>query len=334
MNIFNNEIFENQEILVDFFTEINNFIELNIKIQEEYQKIFMNYINKISDIPLDENIKNSANIIVKFLTLIKSNFELSKECNDKLYELKTMNESFFNNHKNIEEINDFFIKYNDIQNFILKKNLEINKFLNYSTEFTNLCFNSETQTNDTKISEIYTTTNNEFQNGNYEKKPKFEDDTENDNIKQNTIVNEASTIELSNENTLIISEIQGKVILPYTTQELQNILDRNKDKYSNYNEIIENKFTIPYTNFKNPILARFKESFKLVRTKSHGSIKEAFDLGIELLFKHNLHPAIISACRNLDELDIYLSYLEENQTSKFNCFKIKFDIAPIATKEK
>ena len=128
------------------------------------------------------------------------------------------------------------------------------------------------------------------------------------------------------ENTLVISETQGKVFLPYTIDTLKSILEEENTKYKNINEVIEGEFVIPFTNFKNPILSRFKEAFKLIRYKEHGSIKDAFDLGMELLLNYNLHPAIISACKNIDELDIYLDYLENNETDKFDCFNIKFEI--------
>lgn len=55
---------------------------------------------------------------------------------------------------------------------------------------------------------------------------------------------------------------------------------------------------------------------------------KALDLGLELMFNYDLNPIVISACRNLDELDIYLDCLEENQLSSFDCFEIKFEVAP------
>ena len=119
-----------------------------------------------------------------------------------------------------------------------------------------------------------------------------------------------------------------KEMIPKLKNEHQNwnfkILYTDLD----WNEVIENEFTIPYSNVKNPSFSRFKEAFRLVKNKEQKSIKEAFDLGMELLFNYNLHPAIISACKNIDELDIYLDYLENNETDKFNCFNIKFEIAP------
>ena len=132
-----------------------------------------------------------------------------------------------------------------------------------------------------------------------------------------------------NENTLIISELSGKVILPYTKNDLENI--KAKDSQKNYDEIIQENYTLSIDLFKIPFVARFREAFKLARFKEHKSIKFAFDLGTELLFNYNLHPAIISACRNLDELDIYLDYLENNETENFKCFSIIFEIPPVVS---
>ena len=133
------------------------------------------------------------------------------------------------------------------------------------------------------------------------------------------------------ENTLIISETSGQVILPYTKTDLDK-LKQNDNK--TYEEIIQENYTLPIDLFKIPFVARFREAFKLAHTKEKKSIKFAFDLGTELLFNYNLHPAIITACRDLDELDIYLDYLESNETEKFECFNIIFEIPPVISKRK
>ena len=57
---------------------------------------------------------------------------------------------------------------------------------------------------------------------------------------------------------------------------------------------------------------------------------EAFDLGMELTFNYNLHPAIICACKTLSELDLYLDYLDNKENGKFDCFKIIFDVPPVS----
>lgn len=46
------------------------------------------------------------------------------------------------------------------------------------------------------------------------------------------------------------------------------------------------------------------------------------------MFKYNLNPIIISACRTLEELDIYLDCLENNNLEDFDCFEIKFEVSP------
>lgn len=47
-----------------------------------------------------------------------------------------------------------------------------------------------------------------------------------------------------------------------------------------------------------------------------------------------LHPAVITACKNIDELDIYLAYLETNELDKFDIFDVVFDIPPILENDK
>ena len=46
---------------------------------------------------------------------------------------------------------------------------------------------------------------------------------------------------------------------------------------------------------------------------------------------HNdrLHPAIISACRNSQELNTYLDCLEDMQLNDFKIFDIKYEISPM-----
>lgn len=134
------------------------------------------------------------------------------------------------------------------------------------------------------------------------------------------------------ENTLIISEIQKTIILPYYISDLEKISSSNDNM--SFDEIIKQKYTLPISFFKSFAFSRFREAFKLARNKAHKSLKFSFDLAMELLFNYNLHPAIIAACRNLDELDIYLDYLDSGETNKFDCFNIKFEVPPVVQKQK
>jgi hypothetical protein len=133
------------------------------------------------------------------------------------------------------------------------------------------------------------------------------------------------------ENTLIISEIDKKVILPYSLDTIYETLKENK-KFKSVDEVINKVYTMPLKYFKNAPVARFREAYKLVKERENGTSKDALDLALELALNRNLHPAIITACRSLDELDIYLSCLEYNELDDFHFFKIVFKIPPFADK--
>lgn len=138
--------------------------------------------------------------------------------------------------------------------------------------------------------------------------------------------------EIKDNNTLIISETQNKVILPYKVEELKSILEKNKNKYYTLQDAINYEFTVPLSKYKNVAIARFREAFNLMRNKEKASLYKSFDLGIELMWNSLLNPAVITACKNLDELDIYLDYLDSNEIEKFKIFDVKYEIAPMVKK--
>ena len=132
------------------------------------------------------------------------------------------------------------------------------------------------------------------------------------------------------ENTLVISETQGKIILPYKLEEVNRILFTHKDTYSSLEDVINKLYTLPISNYKHSSVARFREAYKLM-SKSNGSSKlKALSLASELFMNYNLHPAIITACKSVDELDVYLACLEDNTLQDFRFFDIKYEIPPIA----
>ena len=108
------------------------------------------------------------------------------------------------------------------------------------------------------------------------------------------------------ENTLVISESQKKIIFPYTLNKLEDILQNNA-RYHSIDEIINRFYTKPINYYKFSPIARFKEAYKLVKEKERGSTFKALSLAFELFGNYNLHPAIITACKSIDELDIYLA---------------------------
>ena len=131
-----------------------------------------------------------------------------------------------------------------------------------------------------------------------------------------------------NNNILLISEKDQLAYLPYEISDIKSILKNSTLKYTSITQVINNIYTIPLKKFENSSISRFRETFLLVRNKEKGSIFKALDLSLELMFRYDLNPIIISACKNLEELDLYISCLDDKKLDEFDCFEIKFEMAP------
>ena len=145
---------------------------------------------------------------------------------------------------------------------------------------------------------------------------------------ENQIANNVLPFETDRNNILLISEKLKTVYLPYRYDDVYEIYNANRKKYSSEDDVINQLYSIPLSRFKSLSFARFREAYRLIKNREKGSFSQALDLALELMFKSNLHPAIISACRNLDELDFYLDCLEDNNLKEFNAFEIRFEYAP------
>ena len=131
----------------------------------------------------------------------------------------------------------------------------------------------------------------------------------------------------SNKKTLLISETQSKVVLPYKIDDIEKILDKNK-KYSTIQDVIDSEYTLPIDRYKNSSKSRFKEAYNLMRKKEKASVFDSLSLATEVVFNNSLNPAVITACNNLDQLDVYLDCLSSNELDKFDYFKVKYEIMP------
>ena len=132
---------------------------------------------------------------------------------------------------------------------------------------------------------------------------------------------------ISDNRILIISEKRKKVFLPFYVEDLKQKLRHDKS-YKSLQDVINKEYIIPISKFKNPIIARFRESYNLMKKREKASISDSLDLALGLTFNNSLNPAIITACRNLEELEAYLDCLELNELSKFEYFEIKYEILP------
>ena len=137
---------------------------------------------------------------------------------------------------------------------------------------------------------------------------------------------------IETNGTLLISELKGKVFLPYTKEEVAKILSENPEKYQSGSEVIEKVFTRDFNFYQHQAISRFKEAYELVCKREKYSAIDGINLGIEMFRKKLLHPAIISACRSLDELDVYIDCLEKNEVDVFKIFEIEYELSPAIVK--
>lgn len=147
-------------------------------------------------------------------------------------------------------------------------------------------------------------------------------------IENTDVSTQISNTELADSDILLISEMQNKIVLPYLISDLEKKL-KEKPNYSSLQDIINKEYTFKLSKFKNATISRFKEAYNLMRKKEKASVVDSLDLALELSFNNLLNPAIILACKNLDELDIYLDCLSSNELDKFSFFKVKYEIAPM-----
>lgn len=138
-----------------------------------------------------------------------------------------------------------------------------------------------------------------------------------------------SNVYITDNNCLLISETKGKVFLPYKIDELRAQLESKNNKYASLSELIEQEYVLPISKFKNSMLARFEATFELMKKKEKSSLFEALDFALELSFVSTLNPAIIVACKNKFELDVYLACLHEGKLENFKIFDIKYESCPI-----
>ena len=320
MLFFNEELFNNKEQLNLFMAKIQENIKFNIKILSMHKSILLNYVLKIVDEPILENSIDNAEQTIDFLTklqyflgLVDQNMECVEFLQSNYNKLKIPFE--------LSELQEYYNIYNEKISEINSSQLELNNFFAETSKILSYMIPNKEHKENTELKE--NKENNEHKENTEQKEQKIAEEPSalantdsNNSIENNDLIYP--------ENTLIISEISKTVLLPYKKSELDNLEDVSVNK----NDLIREKYVVPIEKYKSPALSRFREAFKLMRNIEKKSMIEAIDLGIELSLNSKLHPAIISACRNLNELDIYLDYLDSNQTDKFNCFSIKFEITP------
>ena len=150
--------------------------------------------------------------------------------------------------------------------------------------------------------------------------------------KSEEVSEELSDGNIQNNNTLIISEKDNKVFLPYTVSEIQSYMEKYPKEYKSLEYVINKEFILPLDYYtKHPSLARFREAYSLIRDREAKSVFDALKYALNIMFKYDLNPAIISACKTEEALNLYIECLENKDLSKFNLFKIEFRLNPLKT---
>lgn len=313
-------------MIISKFVIDKNIINNEVKIlnnilaqQRQLKKTLLLYLEKISEGISNAVDPKDSNSLISCLDGIKKSFENIKENINQLIDLKRYleniitfdafdtsylekyNEKFLELFNKISEDNIFYYSFMEsLLKYMMvlfpEKNISSNSNIHNQSE--NICVKStensnnlETQKNSENLTEqINTTSINDFQQ--------------------------------FIENTLLIYEKRKIAILPYSVLELEECFSNNPEKYSSIQDIINKEYTISLNQYKNASFSRFKETFKLAKNKSNFSFIESLNLANESFFNTNLDPAVISACKSMDELDIYLSCLEDGALEDFKCFDI------------
>lgn len=274
-----------------------------LDIQKNLNKQILSFLkNFLGDVKIDLNF-DSENQVFKY---IKETTEVLNKSNSNIDKINLL----------LKRLNDIILNVNNpsVEKRIIQYNSEFDNKINIIYRNTNLIEEFLHKISLLDLSEVLAKINKSY------------------NIDNNKDSNLKISHELLNstyiENTLIISEMQEKVVLPYKINEINEILFNENNKYSSIEDVIEKLYTRPIKEYRFSAMARFKEAYKLVTKKEHKSRIKALFLASELFTNYNLHPAVITACKSLDELDIYLACLEDNSLDEFNFFDVKYEVAP------
>ena len=322
---YTDELKNNKSYLIN---EVNTLIENFKNIQSELSSkhnvllICMDNISKIIDNIQDTKDIKDTNILFTVLDKIKESFDsinfMVEKYKDFLNLLNSISSLLEGDlfEDSVFSLIDKFNKYYDENIEQIRKNNSV--FYDFMVFYTSNCnFNFE-----------LATASNEYKLENTDEKDVEVTEDTTVNEKKSNLSSNISSIQLHDNNVLLISEKDNLVYIPYKVDEIKEIFDKNNKKYKDFQDVINQNYIIPLDRFKNPIIARFREAFSLMRKREKASISKALDLALELSFNSLLNPAVICACKNLKELNIYLDYLETNELDKFKIFDVKYEVPP------
>lgn len=302
---------QKRDTIVNFINSLNDKIKSipNEKILSV--QVLLNEVNDIFDLvnnnikslcSMEKDIESLNSTIIDLLITVEQNSG-SNELNSEQF--STMKQSLLNCSK----------KLDDTKKIIFVNDIKIDKFIKDRLSNIN----------------IEVTVNHSHKSNKDISKSILE--VLDDDQAKNNILNSGGTLDIDSEikdnDTLTISEISKKVYLPYTASEVTKIYNSYSDNFTSCQDVINKEFILPLDNFlKHPSIARFRESYSLVRNRETNSLIDSLKYSFDLMFNYNLNPAIIAACKSKKELDSYLEALNKNDLDSFKSFKIKYELNP------
>lgn len=219
MIILKQEILKQNNELIILLEKEKESLNSNIKLQQQLKEILLEYVQKFVSSSSNIN-KDYTNTVLNFLEDLKKIIELSNQ-NLTLLDnlLKLLDEMLLklNNASDFtpEYIDNFNNTYLESNETLSKNTLEVELFLHNILPFLELKFSTTPQT----VPDI--STNTEL----VEEKPNTSEE------------NNSNSSDM--ENTLIISEKQNKIFLPYFLPEIEEILANFPDQFSSIEDVIE-----------------------------------------------------------------------------------------------
>ena len=314
-NIINNEI-----------KELNNVLTQ----QRQLKKTLLLYLEKISEGIYNSINPKDTNQIHTFLENIQKCFNRLKENIGRINELKDFLESVSksNHYENLDFLN-YNTKCSELMEKINYDNSSYYSFMDSLFEYIHVTFPEitvDTNIEQKKMSELYTSqiSVNELVDDNNEKSSEETniDDSEKKEIATKETVTESDDNNDTSERVLFISYKENYAILPYSTKDLEEFFSNNPEKYSSLQDIIDKEYTISLENYKFDSSSVYDECINVAKkSKNYNTIK-AMKFANNIRKIENVNPLIIKACRNLDEIELYIDFLEKNNLSNFTLFKI------------
>ena len=284
-------------------------LEYELKLQKENLNVLQECLKNINvAIQNTDNISNS-NEVTELLKDVKNSLEYSRNTITNLEKLKTL----INTGATFS--NEFNVLSESCSNLMHISSLKLNEFL--LKYIKNTSFFVDGIKTETRIEADPLDYNTPIYNNSNQSKS---------NPSSNVIVDKITGSTFHDNNVLLISEKKNKVFLPYTVKDLNRIVEKNKS-HRNIQEIIDKKFTISLNKYKSPIISRFRETYNLMKKREKATLADSLDMALEVAFNSKLNPAVITACRNFEQLEAYLDCLELNELSKFDYFEIKYEFS-------